>query len=420
MLVAALDAQAATTRFGEAAKRLRLLVEAEAPAPTDGVLAGLSYLAKDLFATPGRAPTLGLAQANSPPSQMKAALLAALDGAGAQRLGFCEMTALACEPSGGNPLRQRPLNPWDPSRICGGSSSGSAVAVAAGLVDFAIGSDTAGSLRIPAHCCGVTAWKPSFGLLPVEGAMALAPSLDVLGFLARDAETLVRLARCLLPQPAPAPLRRIAHAADVSAAAASSIAAACSGLAGQLKASGLQLEDEPLGALLQACDRLVLDVLQGEMAAEHGWRIGSGTLDPTLETRLRKGLSMPQERLAEARERLQAIARALTLFRHHDAVLLPVMPIETPDIASCDPESPGFAPRTLYALSSFTRFVNGLGLPAVALPCGFDGHGLPIGAQLVGPRGGDLALLTLAARIQGETAWHGREPSALAGLLEAA
>lgn len=418
------DAPADTARFRGGAERLRLLVEAgDAPARSAGALAGLTYLAKDLFDTPGRTPTLGLGTAGGEPPRDKASLLETLDGAGAQCLGFCEMTALACEPSGSNPLRKRPLNPWNASRICGGSSSGSGVAVAAGLVDFAIGSDTAGSLRIPAHCCGTTAWKPGFGRLPVQGTMALAPSLDVLGFLARDAATLARLAQVLLPKSLPQAVpaaRRVAYAADLAAASEPSIASACAGLAERLKVLDIGVTEEPLAALLKACDPLVLDLLQGEMAAEHGWRIGGGQLEPMLEARLRKGLAVPAERLAEARERLQAIARALTLFRHHDAILLPVMPIETPEVALCEPASPGFSPRTLYALSAYTRFVNGLGLPAVALPCGFDRQGLPIGAQLIGPPGSDLALLDLATQIQRDTTWHGREPSALAALLEAA
>ena len=419
MQIAAIDASAASARFMLAAERLRLLVQAEAATTAGaGALSGLSYLAKDLLDTPGRAPSCGLAAPAGEAPREKAALLAALDEAGAQRLGFCEMTALACEPSGSNPLRQRPLNPWDPNRICGGSSSGSGVAVAAGLVDFAIGSDTAGSLRIPAHCCGVTAWKPSYGLLPLAGAMALAPSLDVLGFLARDATTLLRLAGVFAPEPKQA--LRIAYAADLDAVSEAPVAAACSELAELMKATGLRVAEEPLSPLLKACDPPLFDVLQGETSREHGWRLAGGALDPGLTARLQKGLAISPERLAEARERLQAIAGALTLFRHHDAILLPVMPIETPEIAACEPSSPGFAPRKLYALSAYTRFVNALGLAAVALPCGFDSQGMPIGAQLVGPAGSDLALLKLAARIQRDSAWHGRQPTALAALLEAA
>lgn len=399
------------------AAALRCLVETCDGASGQGPLAGLSYAAKDLLDVAGRTPGLGLLNARRPAVARDAAILTMLDRAGAARRGYAEMTPLAFEPSGANAARGRPLNPWNPERICGGSSSGSAVAVAAGLVDFAIGSDTAGSLRIPAHCCGVTAWKPTPGLIPPEGATALAPSLDVLGFLARDAETLRRVAGVFRDSKTARRIATIAVAQDLIAQADPAVARAVETLAARLKALGRSVRPEPLAALLKACDGPVLTVLQAESAAEHGWRLAGGEIEPTLAARLSKGLAISADEADEARARLEAIAGALSLFRHHDAILLPAMPIVTPTVAACEPASPAFSARTLYALSAFTRFVNGLGLAAVALPCGFDDHGMPIAAQLVGPAGGDLALLALAAEIQLDSDWHALEPAALADLL---
>jgi Asp-tRNA(Asn)/Glu-tRNA(Gln) amidotransferase A subunit family amidase len=409
------DASPAIARTGQV---LRCLVSAERGEERDGPLAEMTYLAKDLLDLPGRAPSLGLAANDDAPPSRKAAVLDRLDSAGALRLGFAEMTALACEPSGSNPGRQRPLNPWDPDRICGGSSSGSAVAVAAGLVDVAIGSDTAGSLRIPAHCCGVSAWKPSFGLVPTEGTMALAPSLDVLGFMARDAVPLLRVAELFCDRTSGPVRRTVAVAEDLIAHSDPAIAAACSTLAAICERLGHRLASAPLAPLIGDCDAAVLDLLLFETSARHGWRLGDGTLDTTLETRLRKGLAIAPERAAEARGRLRAVAEASTLFRSHDVWLLPVMAQPTPQVTSCEPGSPHFSARTLYGLSALTRFANGLGLPAVALPCGFDDNGMPIAAQLVGRPGSDMMLLALAVEIQSCTAWHGREPTALAALLE--
>lgn len=204
------------SRLLREANALRCLVSAETGIRREGPLSGLTYLAKDVFDTTGRAPSLGLRIEDRQVPARDAAVLDIIDAAGAIRLGFAEMTALACEPSGSNPLRQRPLNPWNADKICGGSSSGSAVAVAAGLVDAAIGSDTAGSLRIPAHCCGVTAWKPTPGLVPTDGAMALAPSLDVLGFLARDAAMLRRIAKLFVRGTSVSQRLKIAVAKDLS------------------------------------------------------------------------------------------------------------------------------------------------------------------------------------------------------------
>jgi Asp-tRNA(Asn)/Glu-tRNA(Gln) amidotransferase A subunit family amidase len=402
------------------AAALRCLVETcDTTSGRSGPLAGLTYVAKDLLDVAGRKPGCGLGQSAAEPPLKDAALLIVLDAAGAARRGYAEMTPLAFEPSGGNAARGRPLNPWNPARICGGSSSGSAVAVAAGLTDFSIGSDTAGSLRIPAQCCGVTAWKPTPGLVPLDGAMALSPSLDVVGFLAREASTLERIAVLFCRDQAPRRIATIAVANDLIAQSEPAIARAIESLAARLKASGRRLAPEPLAALLKACDVPVLDVLQAESAAEHGWRLANGTLEPTLAARLRKGLAIPPEQADEARARLKAIAGALSLFRQHGAILLPVMPIVTPEVAACEPGSVAFSARTLYALSAYTRFVNGLGLAAVALPCGFDENGMPIAAQLVGPAGSDLALLALAADIQRDSDWHALEPTGVSALLKA-
>jgi Asp-tRNA(Asn)/Glu-tRNA(Gln) amidotransferase A subunit family amidase len=405
--------------LAERASALRCLVEiCDAPGG-GGPLAGLSYVAKDLLDVAGRKPGCGLTEVAGGAPTRDAAVLSMLDAAGAARLGYAQMTPLAFEPSGGNAARGRPLNPWHPARICGGSSSGSAVAIAAALADFAIGSDTAGSLRIPAQCCGVTAWKPTPGLVPLDGAMALSPSLDVLGFLARDASTLERVAAVFNAQAKPRRIATIAVAQDLIAQSDPAVARAVESLATRLKASGRRIAPEPLAALLKTCDGPVLDVLQAESAAEHGWRLADGTLEPSLAARLRKGLAIPTDQAIEARARLKAIAGALSLFRQHDAILLPVMPIVTPEGAACEPGSPAFSCRTLYALSALTRFVNGLGLAAVALPCGFDENGMPIAAQLVGPAGSDLSLLSLAADIQRDSDWHALRPAALDSLLEA-
>ena len=198
--------------------RLKAFVDtAPARPPADGPLGGLTFALKDMFNWAGRAPTCGLATAPGPTPSSDAALVTALLERGAVCSGFVEMTPLAYEASGGNFERGRPINPLDASRIAGGSSSGPAVAVAAGLVDFAVGSDTAGSLRIPAHCCGVAAWKPSLGLLPLAGAMKLAPSFDVPGFLARDMAMIARIAGSFLP-PSAGQHPQIAVSSDLACA----------------------------------------------------------------------------------------------------------------------------------------------------------------------------------------------------------
>src|SRR5205807_7092090 len=139
---------------------------------------GLPYAAKDIFRTASHRPTGGLATPTDVAIDGDTDLLAQLDRSGARRVGFTALTELACEPSGYNHARGRVRNPWNPDFVAGGSSSGSAAAVASGSAVIALGSDTAGSLRIPAHCCGVSAWKPTYCIVACAGTMPVAPRLD--------------------------------------------------------------------------------------------------------------------------------------------------------------------------------------------------------------------------------------------------
>jgi aspartyl-tRNA(Asn)/glutamyl-tRNA(Gln) amidotransferase subunit A len=142
-------------------------------------------------------------------------------------------------------------------------------------------------------------------------------------------------------------------------------------------------------------------------------------LSPALRRRLEKGLDISDETLAAsvtARDRLVRDFDEQVL-SGSDVLVLPVMPIVTPAADRCDPTSEHFSARTLYALSRWTRFVNMLGFPAVAMPAGFDDNAMPVGVQIVGRAGADLALLDLVRRVQAITAWHARVPHAVADLM---
>src|SRR3974377_2079499 len=165
--------------------------------PARGILDGMPYAAKDIFVSATRMPHGGLAQPLPMTKVPQATALHLLDNAGASRVGYTAMTELAYEPSGYNAIQGRVGNPWDLDFITGGSSSGSAAAVASGSVVFALGSDTGGSLRIPAHCCGITAWKPTYGVVPTGGAQSLRPTLDTIGILARSSSDMAGAAPIL-------------------------------------------------------------------------------------------------------------------------------------------------------------------------------------------------------------------------------
>ena len=190
---------------------------APGPLTSAGLLGGMPYAAKDIFQTPLHRPGGGFVDGSHLGIGGTSDLLQRLGDAGADLVGFTNLTELAYEPSGFNAVRGRVRNPWNLDFITGGSSSGSAAAVASGTVVAALGSDTGGSLRIPAHGCGVTAWMPTHGLVSARGAMALAPTLDTIGLIARSVDDIMPLVPIMTELPAARDIVRAALLADVVA-----------------------------------------------------------------------------------------------------------------------------------------------------------------------------------------------------------
>jgi len=377
-----------------------------------GPLSGMPYVAKDMIATGKSEPSWGCSapQASALP---RASVIDRLESAGARLIGTAVMTELAYEPSG----IERALNPWRADAIPGGSSTGSAVLVASGCCFAALGSDTGGSVRIPAHCCGVTGLKPSYGLLPLDGVMRLAPSMDTIGIITRSAADLALIWPLVSWNSADAVPEHLFATSleDTFDACDPEIAEICCGAIGVLAESGMTIDARR--GFPEEADQHALLVLQAEAARQHRERIDDTRTDPTLRKRLRKGLAISDEQLGLA---LAARDRLRSDFVSHylgdaTAALLPVMPIRTPDVDEVDPASARFDARALYALSRFTRFVNYLGLPALAVPAGFDRRGMPVGLQLVGRPGSEAALLAIGVALQAATDWHGRVPAAIAG-----
>jgi aspartyl-tRNA(Asn)/glutamyl-tRNA(Gln) amidotransferase subunit A len=403
-------------RLEQTGRQLHAVASICDPRPRNGgVLDGMPYVAKDMIATGCAEPSWGCAE----PLMLKAhaaPVISRLDQAGALLIGTAEMTELAYEPSGINATRGNVLNPWNTDYAPGGSSSGPAALVAAGCCFAALGSDTGGSVRIPAHCCGVSGLKPSWGKIPVEGTMPLAPSLDTIGLIARGVADLALLWTALTDEivPRPAGARSGVLLKDAFDQSDPEIAEICRAAIDVLGRCGMHINT--CTGFPDESDENCLLIMQAEAARTHRARLSDERIGATLRKRLGKGLAISSDELSGALEARDSLCDRFLAdqFGAADVILMPVMPIKTPRVAEVDPVSPEFRARTLYALSRFTRFVNYLRLPALAIPVGFDSRGLPVGLQLIGRPGSDVFLLAVGMMLQAETDWHSRTPRAIA------
>ena len=176
-----------------------------------------------------------------------------------------------------------------------------------------------------------------------------------------------------------------------------------------------------IGAI-KIIDEHALVVMQAEAARLHHGRVENLAGEQTLRRRLSKGLEIDDPTLEASRRSRWTLATDFIaqVLQGADAAVLPVMTVRTPAADECDPTSERFLAKTLYALSRWTRFVNMLGFPAIALPVGFDDRAMPVALQIVGQPGSDVALLNLGTQMQDTTDWHARVPTGIIDLVEVA
>ena len=347
----------------------------------------LTFAVKDCIDVEGLPSQQGSAIfADIAPAGQDAALVAHLLASGDWRLlGKLTMHELAFGVTGVNPFAGTAINPVWPDRIVGGSSSGSASAVAAGLMDMAVGSDTGGSIRLPAACCGVVGFKPSYGLMPRAGTHPALSSLDCTGPFARTVAMVVKAMQGMVPGFAPAPAmtsapRLIRVAVQAEDAVKAALDAALAGLAtvpGDLPA-------------LEAAFGASLVIMGAENWAALGAYADHPGMGEDVRARLKAGGLQTAETIAEAEGvRAALIAQIDALLDGADALVLPTLPIVPPTLAES-----GDA-RAVVPLTRLVRPFNLSGHPAITLPIR-TAEGLPAGVQLVGRRGGDASLLSLA------------------------
>lgn len=333
---------------------------------------------------------------------------------GATLDGRTQLVELCFGSFGINEYTGTALNPWDARtpRAPGGSSGGSAVAVAARLVRAALGSDTAGSIRMPAALCGITGFKPTFGRVPIDGVFPLAPGYDTVGPMAVDAADCAALMAVLAADPSLAnpalPARpRIAVLPPRlwPAAVAPAVQQALQAAADVFRGLGVELREEHA-----APDIAALTQQAGVLIAAGAWQVLRGDFErremdfgAALRDRMHAARQITAQAIAEAVEARDQAARTFDDWASgFDALLLPTVGCTAPALA--DVQERG------TTLGHFTRWVNHVGGCAISLPAGLDESGLPLAVQLVGRGGRDAAILALAQAFQAATDWHARVP----------
>lgn len=364
-----------------------------------GPLHGLTFGLKDIFDVSGHRTGFGNPDwlATHDAASSTATVATQLLEAGAHLLGKTHTEEMAFSLTGENAHYGTPINPAAPDRVPGGSSSGSAAAVAGGLVDFAIGSDTGGSVRAPASFCGVYGIRPTHGRISLQGACPLAPIFDTVGWFARDAALLAQVGNVLLGGTAAVP-GRVLLATDAFDLALSGAADALAPAVARVTA--LLGDAEPVTVSAEGLPAWfdVFRVLQYDdiWTAHRSWitRVRP-TFGPQVGPRFDAVAQVQPQEVAVMRERRAEITARLDAMLADNAVLvLPTVPDIAPLLKLPPADTVAFRERALAMLC-----MAGLGgLPQITLPFGTL-HGCPIGLSLVAARGNDEMLLEIATQL---------------------
>lgn len=366
------------------------------PPAEAGPLAGLGFAVKDLidvagypsgWGSPDRLAEAVAACATAP------SVLVALE-AGAHLVGKTHTDELACGMFGMNPHYGTPINPAAPGRAPGGSSSGSAVAVAAGLADFALGTDTGGSVRVPASFCGLYGLRTTFGRVPVAGVMPMAPSFDTVGWLARDAGTMQRVGEAYFGPVAETGRPRLLVAEDAFAFAVPAVAEALRATLPMLgDTAPATLYEEGIDFWLDTFKPLQLHDLWSTLGS---WASAPGrNLSPAVAERIELSSTIEPARVAAAvRQRESLAGRLADLLGTDGFIVIPTVHDLPPPVDATVEEQIAFRDTgiALTCIASLCR------LPQISIPAGFV-DGCPVGLSLIGGPRADERLLAYAAAL---------------------
>lgn len=396
-------------------------------ASSSNALHGIPIAVKDLFDTAGIRTTAGSKFFAENIPQENAFVVEKLRQAGAIIIGKTNTHEIALGVTGNNPHYGTARNPWDTTRIPGGSSSGSAIAVATGMALGALGTDTGGSIRIPASLCGIVGFKPTFGRVSLRGVFPLSWNLDHVGPLTKcvkDAAAILQVISIYDPMdPASSRMltgdylghlvdevtgRKIAlGAGDYIESADSQVLSAVHETIQLFESLGCKVQEVNVDWLREAA-LANKTMTQSDGAAVHRDRLREHPemFGEDIRRRLEDGAKTTStEYILARRTQAEVKKRFEQFFESCDFLITPTTPIAAPTIEGHD------AVEQAGRLTRFTAPFNLTGLPALSLPCGFTKDGLPIGLQIVSRAWADAKVLNVGYAFEQATEWHNRLPS---------
>jgi aspartyl-tRNA(Asn)/glutamyl-tRNA(Gln) amidotransferase subunit A len=401
-----------------------------------GRLHGVPWAPKDLYSTRGVRTTGGSKiLADSVPSE-DSTVVARLARAGAILLGKLNMHEFAYGPEGLNAHYGDARNPWsaDTHRITGGSSSGSGAAVAAGLAPGSLGSDTGGSIRIPASLCGITGLKPTYGRVSRAGVLPLSWSMDHVGPMTRSARDCALMLSVIAGYDPADPTTSVLPVPDYGAAltgdvkglrvgllrahftdpAAAEVRAAVEASAKQLEQAGAVVDEVNLTQVMHVATGSAVIVASEALAYHAPWmRSRPQDYQPDVRERLRLGVFVNGAHYVRAQQIRALVAREVDeALARRDVLLAPATPLVAPVLGEREAALGDGPSDVRAALLRCTRPFNFSGHPACAAPCGFTPGGLPIGLQIVGRPFDETTVLRVVDAYQRMTDWHTRRPPA--------
>lgn len=392
-----------------------------------GPLHGVPVAIKDLIAIAGVPMTAGSTFLGADPQRETATVVRRLEDAGAVVLGTTALNEFALGTTGVNPHGRTSRNPWNLERIAGGSSSGSAAAVAAGLAPAAIGTDTGGSIRIPAALCGIVGLKPTFGRVSRRGVLPLSESFDTVGPMVRAAGDAALLLEAIAgPDPddpdcsgAPAGRYREEMARDPSGVRVArlagaffesdldlAVARAMDDVTHALERAGMPVRPVHLRTV-EAGHEAQLAVLRSEAATFHRAVFPGrlGEYNPDVRATMEQGASIPSGAVEEARDTVRRFQTEIAgVLSEYPVLLAPAVPVGAARIADADPYGPLW-PEIRRQVGRFTRIFNAAALPTIALPAGLTAGGLPVAVQLAAAAFEEGRVLAVARRIEAAIGW---------------